>query len=316
MSRLQQRLAAILAVQVVLAAALLWPRPTTRGGGALLPGVGAEDVVALNIVDAQGNEIELRKLTGEWILPRADDYPGKADSIQSVLDKLLAVDTQRLVMRTAASHKRLQVAADEFGRRVELEDSSGARHTLYVGSSPSYGATHVRLEGQDETYLTNSITQYDLGATPASWVDTLYVQVPQEEVVSAKLENAHGTVEFTKDQQGNWTLADLQIGEQLDTAEIGSVTSRVTSLSMMEPLGREALPEYGVDSPQAVLTVRKADEQVTLVVGSQDADDRSYVVKASTSPYHVRVSEYTVRAMVESAREDFLRPPTTPTPTE
>jgi hypothetical protein len=316
MNRLQQILAAVLVIQVVLAAILLWPRATTGGVEALLPDVQAEDIVALLIADAQGNEIEVRQVTGEWVLPQADDYPAKADSVQSALDKMLAVDTQRLVTRTAASHKRLQVDAGDFARRVELETATGVRYTLYVGSSPSYGATHVRLEARDETYLTNSITQYDLGATPASWVDTLYMGVSQDELVSAKLENAHGSVEFTKDEQGNWVLGDLQIGEQVDVAEINSVVNRVTSLTMLEPLGKEELPEYGMGNPGAVLTLQKEAEQVTLTVGAQDPDDRSYTVKVSTSPYYVRVSEYMVQAMVEDAREDFLQPPPTPTPTE
>ena len=316
MNRLQQILAGVLVVQVVLAAVLLWPRATTGGVEAMLVGVEVDDVVALVIADAQGNEIELRKVTGTWVLPQADDYPAKAETVQSVIEKMLAVDTQRLVTRTAASHTRLQVAADDFTRRVELETADSDRQTLYLGSSPSYGATHVRLEGRDETYLTNSITQYDLGATPSSWVDTLYVQVPQEEVVSARLENVHGTVGFTKDEQGNWTLADLQVGEQLDVAEINSVVNRATSLTMLEPLGREELPEYGMDSPSAVLTLQKEAEQIRLVVGAQDPSDSSYTVKASTSPYYVRVSEYTVQAMVEDTREDFLQPPPTPTPAE
>jgi hypothetical protein len=316
MNRLQQILAAVLVVQVVVATALLWPRATTGGVEALLPGVAAEDIVALVIADAQGNEIGLRKASGEWVLPQADDYPAKADTIQSVIDKVLAVDTQRLVTRTTSSHERLQVAAADFSRRVEMEEASGSRHTLYVGSSPSYGATHVRLEGRDETYLTNSVTQYDLGATASSWVDTLYLQVPQEEVVSARLENAHGTVEFSKDAQGNWTLADVQTGEQVDVAEINSVVNRAASLSMLEPLGNEDLPQYGMGSPSAVLTLQKEAEQIKLVVGAQDPSDRSYTVKASTSPYFVRVSEYTVQAMVEDARQDFLQPPPTPTPTE
>ncbi len=315
MTRLQQILAGVLVIQVLLAAVLVWPRPTTGGVEALLPGVNAEDIVGLMITDAQGNEIELRKATGEWVLPQADDYPAKADTIQSVLDKLLAVDTRRLVTRTSASHKQLQVAADDFSRRVVLEGADGTRHALYVGSSPSYGATHVRLEGRDETYLTNSFTQYDMGATASTWVDTLYLQVPQDEVVSARLENSHGTVELTKDEQGNWTLADLQIGEQLDVGEVNNVVNRTASLYMLEPLGKAELPEYGMDNPTAVVTLDKGAEQITLRVGAQNPDDRSYTVKASTSPYYVRVSEYNVQAMVENAREDFLQPPPTPTPT-
>jgi hypothetical protein len=314
MNRTQQILAAVLVVQIVLSAIVLWPRAATGGIESLFPDLEAESIVAMTITDDQGKAIELRQVMGEWVLPEADDYAAKADNITSVVDKIAGLTTQRLVTRTDASHKRLQVAANDFLRRVDLETGDGAEHTLYLGSSPSYGTSHVRVDGRDETYLTNDLTQWDLNATPSSWVDVAYFSVPQDEISQVTLENANGTFEFTKDDQGNWTLADLVVPEQLDTAEISSLISRVTSVTMLRPLGKEELAEYGMDDPSAVVTLKKDGETITLLVGAQDPADSSYVVKVSTSPYYVRVGDYNARALVENTRADFLQPPPTPTP--
>jgi len=37
-------------------------------------------------------------------------------------------------------------------------------------------------------------------------------------------------------------------------------------------------------------------------------------MKSSESPYYVRVSEYTVKMLVERGRDDYVRLPETPTP--
>ena len=314
MSRTQQVLAALLAVQIVLSAILLWPRAATGGIEPLFPGLEAEAIVAMTLTDNQGNTIQLRRVTGEWVLPEADDYPGKADRITPVLDKIVGLNSQRLVTRTESSHKRLQVAENDFLRRVELETADGGKHAFYVGSSPSYGASHVRVDGRDETYLTNALSQWDLNATPSSWADTTYFSVAQDEITHVTLENANGTFGFTKDDAGNWTLDGLVVGEQLDVAEINTVVSRVTSVTMLRPLGKDKLAEYGLDDPSAVVTVKKDGETIALSVGSKDLADNSYAVKASTSPYYVRVGEYSVSSLVENARDDFLQPPPTPTP--
>ena len=316
MNRSQQILAAVLVMQLILAAFVFWPRAATGGVTPLFPDLASEDVTTMVITDDQGKSVELRQVSGEWVLPEADDYPAKGDSIKSVLGKIAGLTSQRLVTRTEASHKRLQVAADDFVRRVDLRTSGGVARTLYLGSSPSYGASHVRAEGQNETYLTNDLTQWDINAAPSSWVDVSYLSVSQDEVTRVTLRNTHGTLDLVKDEQGNWTLSDVVVGEQLDVGRINSLISRATLVTMTRPLGREELPEYGMDNPNAAVTIHKAEETITLLVGAQDPSDSSYVVKASTSPYYVRVGSYNVTDMVQNTRQDLLQPPPTPTATE
>jgi hypothetical protein len=83
---------------------------------------------------------------------------------------------------------------------------------------------------------------------------------------------------------------------------------------MTAPLGKEEQAAYGMATPNAVATVETATKTYTLQVGAQDPDDNSYVVISSESPYYVRVSEYSVQALVQNTRADFIEAPPTPTP--
>ncbi|MBC7261186.1 MAG: hypothetical protein H5T63_04150, partial [Chloroflexi bacterium] len=118
MNRMQQILAAVLAIQILLSVALFWPKAATTGSsGPLLPEVKKEDIVAITVTDNEGKSVVLRQVAGNWVLPEADDYPLKAERITQALDKIVGLTTRRLVTRTEASHKRLQVASDGFLRR-------------------------------------------------------------------------------------------------------------------------------------------------------------------------------------------------------
>ncbi len=316
LNRTQWILTVVLLLQVALSVFTFWPRGGAAGGSeAMLPGLADAEVVAMTITDADANSITLRKVTGEWVLPSADDYPANAEQIDPLLETIAALTTQRLVTRTEASHKRLQVAADDFLRRVELEPADGAVHTLYIGSSPSYGTSHVRVEGRDETYLANDISQWDFGVNPVPWVSSTYFSLSQDDVKQVVLTNAQGTFTLDQGEDGNWTLAGLAADEELNTTEVNSVISKVTQVTMSRPLGRQSLPEYGMDSPLAVITLHKEAETIIMSVGAQDPADNSYVVNVSTSPYYVRVSDYNARPLVENARSDFITPPATPTAT-
>ena len=315
MKRHNQILAGILVIQIILGIAVFWPRSAATGASEpLFPNLAAGDIVALSIVDADGDSIILRQVTGNWILPDADDYPAQADKITPLLDKIVGLTTGRLVTRTDASHKRLQVAPDDFVGRVDFETADGTKRTLYLGSSPRYGATHFRVDGQSETYLTNELSTWETKADAASWVDTAYLSVPQDDVTKMTLENANGTFTFTKDAEGNWTMDGLATDETLDEDKVTSLIGRAALVNLIHPLGKEELAAYGIDKPNAVVTLETGDKTITLRVGAKDPEANRYVVISSESPYYVKVYEHSVTDFVEKTRDDFLQALPTPTP--
>jgi hypothetical protein len=314
MKRHNQILAGILVIQIILGIAVFWPRSAATGASEpLFPKLAAGDIVALSIMDADGNSIILRQVTGNWILPDADDYPAQADKITPLLDKIVGLTTGRLVTRTDASHKRLQVAPDDFVGRVDFETADGTKRTLYLGSSPRYGATHFRVDGQSETYLTNELSTWETKADAASWVDTAYLSVPRDDITKMTLENTNGTFTFTKDGEV-WTMAGLAADETLDENKVTALIQQAASVNMVRPLGKEEQAAYGMDEPNAVVTLEAGDKTITLRVGAKDPDANSYVVISSESPYYVRVSGYSLNNLVENTRDDFLQAPPTPTP--
>ena len=317
MNRNQQILAALLVVQLILSAIVLWPRAGTAAKSEpLFAGLQSADVVALTVTDNEAQSIALRQVSGNWVLPAADDYPAQAERITPVLDKIVALTTQRLVTRTDASLKRLNLTADNFSRRVDLEKADGTKYTLYVGSSPSYGSSHVRIEGRNEAYIAPDLTSWELGTAATSWVDSSYLSVAQDDVTQVRLANAQGSFTFEKDAQGNWTWKELPAGQELAQDTVTTLVSRATAVTLLQPLGKQKLAEYGLDLPVATVTLLKKDGQVvTVLVGAQNAEDNSYVVHASTSPYYVRVGDYNARPLVQNGPQDWIKPPATPAPT-
>ncbi len=306
-------LAGILIAQIVLSVVIFWPRPSTAGQrDPLFADLDAEDVTAVTIEDAEGNVIEMEKVTGEWVLPEADQYPVKTDAVSGLLEKLTALTTGRLVTSSSTSHRRLQVSPDDFVRRIVFETSDGGRETLYLGSSPQYGSMHFRLEGQSDTYLTSELTTWNVNATTSTWINTQYQSVAQKDLERVTLENAQGTFAFERVDDETWTMSGLTEEETLKQTQIEGLIRRAATVTMKGPLGKEERPSYGMDEPNAVVTLETADKTVTLRVGAKEADDASYVVKSSESDYYVHVVEASLKTLIESDREAFLEKPPTP----
>jgi hypothetical protein len=326
MNRLNRILIVILVLQLALAAVVFWPRrATTEEGQSLFPNFEASRVVRVTITGADGEQIELAKEGADWVLPEADNYPVQSSEVSAMLEKIAGLQTGQMVTETSGSQERLGVADDSFERKVELELDDGTRYTLYVGTSPSFGATHVRAGGEDQVYLTTELLASDVGVFPTDWADRTYFSIPQDQVMRLSLENQNGEFTFIRLVSGGelaptqevWSMADLAQDETLNTSAVQTLLNRATSVAMQRPLGTEEKPEYGMDSPTAVVTLRTQSEEegtksYTLRVGAKNPDDGSYVIISSESPYYVRVSEFTVQSFVEDARQDFLELPPTP----
>jgi hypothetical protein len=321
MNRTNQILAAVLVAQILLVAVVFfWPRSASVAGGeSLFAGLEAEQITQLTISDATGKQIKLANELGSWVLSEADDYPCTESKVPEFLEKIVALKTNRLVTQTSASHKRLKVADDDFERRIELELASGTTHTLYLGTSPTYRVIHVRAAGRDEVYLASGLSASDVGVQATNWVDSSYFSVDQDQIVAITLENKTGRFELEKDDAGTWAMKGLAADETLKENNVTSLVNRASSVQMLRPLVKEPQDDYGLETPNAVVTVETRDNEgniksYTLIVGAQSDEDNSYVVSSSESPYYVRVADYTVKTFVERVRDDFLELPPTPTP--
>ncbi|MBN1402609.1 MAG: DUF4340 domain-containing protein, partial [Anaerolineae bacterium] len=269
-------LAGILILQIAVAVVVFWPRAAQGPASApVFPGLDADQIVGLTISESDGKQLALRKVAGDWVLPEADDYPANGTKIDPVIEKLVGLETGRLVARTMDSQRRLQVAPDDYVRRLELETADGQRWTVFLGSSPSYGATHFRLDGQSDIYLTDGVSTWELAATPSTWIDASYVDVPLADVRRFVLQNANGALVLTQDAEGAWSLEGLAEGDTLDQSKASTLVRRAASLRMDRPLGKGDAAAYGLTEPSAEAMLETADRTVVLRVGAQDPSDKS-----------------------------------------
>ncbi len=319
MNRRNRILAAVLAVQIVIAALVFVPRliPTSTGGAPLFGTLKAADIVGFTVQDTTGSSVEVSKQNDAWVLPASDNYPANKSDIESFLDKVVALKTDALVTRTSASHKQLQVADDTYARRIDLKLADGSTRTLLIGSASGASASYVRAGGQDAVYLAPNIASYSVGANASTWLSTsVYLSFAQDKVTAMTLQNAQGNWSFTKDAQNQWAMAGLSAGDKFNPDSVTMLLATLSNTPMLQPLGKANKPEYGLDKPQAVMTFMIQDSitatarTITLSVGAKDPKDNSYVMISSESPYYVRVAQFTAEGLVTKKRDDFMATPT------
>lgn len=311
-------LISLLALQLILLIVLLWPRPNANAAAApLLGALTAADIKAFTVADTEGNTVGVERTGEGWTLTGTDGYTATVTKVDDTLAKLLAIKTNSLVTRTPSSHRQLKVASDNFDRRITITGPDGD-HVLYIGVPGGNSAYHVRLDGEDSTWLTSAVAPWQLETAPGSWVDAQYFTVPKDEITAVALTNAAGALKLSRQADDTWTLDDLAAGEEVDAAQVDAFLNQVATVMLSSPLGTAPTPEYGMDTPQATveLTQRSADgseSNQTLQLGAKN-DDGLYYLKASNSPWYVTLAAPTGDAIAQKTRADFLVPPATATP--
>lgn len=313
LSRLNLFLLGAAVVQLLIVAWVYWPRPSGPSGAPLLLSLSADQVTRLVITGTDDQTVELERSDSGWVLAGTEGYPAGTEKISTTLTSLVGMTTDRMVTSTAGSHARLQVAEDNYVRRITLTTPDGNK-VVYLGSSAGAGATHVRVDGEDATYLTGSLATWDLETTPSAWVNPSYFTLPADQVSSFALENSAGKLTFVKDANGAWTLQDATGDEQVLADNISSLLTRATSINLTAPLGITEKPEYGMAAPTATLTFETTNEQnqaetYTLTLGAKDASGEGYILKASNMPHFARIAAYTGDEFAAKTRADFLAPP-------
>jgi hypothetical protein len=353
MSRTNKILAVVLALQfVILGVRAVWPDSSNKEiapGGALVTDFDPSTITQITIADNTDKQITLKKTDDAWVLPDFGDYPVESSRVATLLDKIMQIRADRLITQSETSFRRLQVSPDDFVRLVTFEQADGDSQKLYVGKTGGGNTTHVRLDAQSQVYLTNNLTAQDANAQPSGWINTVYFSASADDVVSLTLHNANGTFEFTKDGD-TWTVSGLAEGETLNQGNFTQLLNAIASLRMTAPISKDVQDDFGMDAPQAeiTLTVLETEAPETGADVSQDmsnllavtpvngatstptatpqnverdyvfqigaALDNGVVVKGSNSDYFVLISQATADRFITKTQADFTTVPPTPTP--
>ena len=290
-------------------------------GAPLFGSLSSADVKSIAIADNSGNEVKLDRADSGWVLAGADGYPASADKVNQTLDKVLAANSNRLVTRTAASHKRLQVAADTFNRRITISSTSGDK-VLYLGASAGSGATYVRLDGQNETYMAGDLSPFQLDPQSNSWTDTQFVNIPLGDIYKVAVENAKGAFTLVRNGDKTWSMEGATSDQQVVTTTVSTFINQVSTINLTKPLGKTEQPAYGLDKPLAKVVISARDDKGaetvhTLLIGAKDTTANSYYFKASDSPYYVTIAGFTGDQITGKQGSDFMAaPPAAASPAE
>ncbi len=267
MDRTQRVLAGLLAGQLVLLAILYHPfsRARASGGAKLLPTLASTTADKLEVAGREGSALTLERRSGAWVLASPPGYPVLPGKVEKVIQDLEHLTAGRPVASGRGSHAALKVAADQFERRLRVWAGASKAPTaeLFIGSSPGYGVSHVRVGGSDRVFEAGGLSAYDIPTDAGSWIERNLVPIRAEDVMRLELTNRKGAFALEA-QGGTWRVDSLaakagksKAGALLDSAKVLDLVRTLCGMSIDEPVGPVDERAQGLAAPEATVVLAR-----------------------------------------------------------
>ena len=219
-------LAGVLGVQLILALSVFFwggnhsddflPEPLLNFNSAKLD--------KLVISDGE-NEVVLLKNEKQWQLTDKS-FPVDQNKFDRLLAKVRGLKTTWPVTSTPSSHERFEVSNNKMRRKISLYQNDKMLAAFYVGSSPEFKKSHVRVEGQYEVYALE-FNAYDAPATTIDWLDKSLLAVKS-------VTEIRGT-DYTLSKTGeSWLIQPIHKNRKIDAGEVDKLVTAVGAFKIMD----------------------------------------------------------------------------------
>ncbi len=263
-------------MQLLLAGMLLWleRRENTTFDSATLLEFDSDSVDKLVVEDANNELILQRSASGKWQLPTLHELPASPDKMRKILLDMKRLKTSWPVSTDSSGHERFEVSADKFQRHVKLYSGEEVIGEFYVGTSPGFRQSHVRLADSQNVY-SMELNIFDLGVEANAWLDKNLI-APVEPILIEGIDYA------LRKEGGEWRLSDTD-ETQLNTDIIDDLTNALGNLQVTGLTTGNATDESGV----AEESETELPDKMTIQVSSTE-HQWTYEFSRSGETYQVK----------------------------
>lgn len=271
MNKLTMWLGIALAVQLTIAGGLLASDRQSQANSAAQPLLAFEpDNLDKIVIGTDESSVTLAKVDGDWRLGEEKKLPASDSKLEGLIDQLEDTKAGWPVAKTESSQERLEVADDNYQKRLQLYSGDKLLSELYLGTSPSYRKLHVRRAGEDEVYSVK-LNSYDLATKSDDWLDKDLLKMEEISRIDGDdfgLQQVEDNWAFVKGDEAQETLElDLEKAKELASALSGL---RVQGVAEQAP---DELPvQIAVSGSGGNVKYRFAEKDNKYYVARDDVD--------------------------------------------
>ena len=279
--------------------------------------IGNIEIDQLTITNAQGEQVNLLKKEGSWIIPIDGDFPADHEKVENFLQRLLELQRGLPIGTTPAALHRFMVEENNFERRIALQSNEKLIAEIFLGTSSRARMANAR-SSQDTSVFEIKLATYEVPVKSEEWQDERVVQIPYFDIDAIDVPGVISLVRSRSADTGTstnsdatpatelWSSVELGPGESIQQDGADTLAKSISVLRVTDVLGKDMKTIYELTPPQLTLIVKTInDATVVYELGAIEGED-DYVLKASTRPEYFQVPSHLATSLVRATDRDVI----------
>jgi hypothetical protein len=237
----------------------------------------SDTIEALEVRAASGETTTLKKTGADWQITAPEALEADATAVSTITTALVALENQRTVDESPASVK--DFGLDPARISVSFRPAGEtAMQKLNVGNkTPTGSDLYARVEGQAKVFLISGYLEDSFNRTPFQLRDKSVLEFTKDNVDSLKVETADAPAVAFARKADVWRLT-VPVDAKADFNAVDGMVSQISQAQMKEIVSATEPPaadlrKYGLDKPQATVTIGQGSTRATLAVGGKKEGD-------------------------------------------
>lgn len=260
-----------------------------------------------SIVVSEGEDTSLTLKKGDaqgWVLPDHYNFPASPARVEALINSVMDAKRPFPVGNTIIAAKQFEVTKDSYQKKMEFftsEEEPAA--TIYLGTSPGFKKTHLRVEGEEFTYAF-PVSSHEVSTATTYWYDKDFLHLEEDQITKLSFPE----LTLAREEEKGLVVPDAAEGMQTNEAERNKLVADVAALNFIEVLGTDETTPGIADEPalQYTITINEAEPTTYAFYSPTGEEDSYYVLKTSTHPYYFSIPKGTVDRLQSITRDRLL----------
>ena len=235
---------------------------------------------------ASGETTTLKKVNGLWEIMSPERVPTDSTEIGSLLSTIDTLEIQRVIEENPASPADFGLAPARFSVAFKAAGDPAMKRLEVGRKTPTGGDLYARVEGQPRVFLISAFLEDSINKTPFGLRDKTALKFERDAIDALTLEVAGSpTLAFAK-KGSEWRFTK-PYDAKADFTTVDGIVSKLASTKMtaIEAAdGTKDEKKYGLDKPQAVVTLGAGSTTARLAIGGRQSASVPAGEKPKPSP--------------------------------
>ncbi len=234
--------------------------------------VDADQIEEIHMKPASGDASRVQKTNGTWQLVEPEKADADQGQVSNAATSLAALEVNRVVDENPSdlSQYGLNPAKAEITFRVKGQKDP---RQLLIGEKTTTGSDlYAKTPDQKRVFLISGYLENTFERTPFDLRDKTALKIDQSKADGVEIVHNNGTTALAKSGT-EWALTKPYTA-RADFAGAEAVLTSLSSLQMQKIVENDAkdLAKYGLDKPDATITVSSGSTRASLALGKKDGE--------------------------------------------